>query len=259
MSAAGPHTSFVLSSGRTGTVFLTRTLGEHMPEVTCLHEPAGSRGGLMLGNVRNLLGVGTPLVRAWHRAAERTRHGAVPSGHRLVELNPMLCPILDLVAERPGPLRVVHMVRDPRTWVPSIRTFKASGFRRHLIDHVPFANPYPAPRPAGWWRMSQTHKALWRWRYCNAQIAQLAPRCERYAVVRYEDLFSPEPQVRVAAVQAALTVLELPTEGVADWFSTEARHNPSPRPPTVSVAEADVQRICGPWLGRFGYEADASL
>ena len=32
----------------------------------------------------------------------------------------------------------------------SIRAFKASGWRRHVVDHAPFVTPCPWPRPEGW-------------------------------------------------------------------------------------------------------------
>ena len=34
-------------------------------------------------------------------------------------------------------------------WVRSIRAFKASGWRRHVVDHAPFVTPCPWPRPEG--------------------------------------------------------------------------------------------------------------
>ncbi len=247
------HVGFVLSSGRTGTVFLTRTLGSEIDDVVCVHEPKPSRSLMMLGNARNTVGRGTRILRPLFRRSFARRLAEVPEGSRYVEINPMLCPITDLVADLEGPLRVVHMIRDPRSWVRSIRAFRASGSRRHLIDYVPFATPFPVPRPSRWIRLSHTEQALWRWRYCNEQIASLAPDCHTYELIRYEDLFSADPQMRRTALDRVFAGLEvqLPEDLALD---TTTRLNAAPKRAELDIDEDAVQRICGSSLLReLGY------
>ncbi len=258
---------FVLSPSRTGTVFLTRSLSERFPDLRCVHEPPPSRVQLILGNLRNHLGWGGPVVRWLFRRSLASRLRDGPGDRPYVEINPMLCPITDLVAELDGELSVVHMTRDPRTWVPSIETFKASGYRRHLIDFVPYAKPEPAPRPDGWSRLDPTERALWRWRYCNERILELEPHCRRYARVRYEDVFSPDPAVRSASVGRILETLGIAGDEAgapeADhaWFDTSVRVNVTPGAPDArserpaAPDEAALQAICGPLAAAFGYGA----
>lgn len=250
---------WVLSPSRTGTVFLTDALRSRFPQVRFEHEPAPARWELMLGNARNDVGLGKALVRRLFRRARRKRLAQLPPGGKYIEINPMLCPITDLLADVPQPLRVVHMVRDPRTWTPSILSFKASGIRRHVIDLIPFAKPYPSPRPPGWRSLSETERALWRWRFCNEQILQLRPACAQYTLVRYEDLFSADRALQERTLTTLLAGLDLDAGGDLAWFQTNQRINASPRAAhDLAPAEPQVQAICGPLLEDFGYAAPAT-
>ncbi|MBX2801761.1 MAG: hypothetical protein KTR31_29045 [Myxococcales bacterium] len=249
---------FVLSAGRTGTVFLTQTLPRHVGQLHCVHEPMGSRSLLMAANLRNLWGVGDGWVRDRFRSGLRRRLEAVPAGHRYVEVNPMMCALTDELAQLPA-LSVVHLVREPTSWVRSIRAFRASGVRRHLIDHTPLANPYPAPRPPGWLLTSQVERALWRWRFCNEQIEALAPHCARYVRLRHEDLFSGSRDARSAALLTLLDVLQRPAPADLTPLlqAPPANRAPSRRPVTIDPAR--VAEICGPVARRMGYAPPAVL
>ena len=164
---------FVLSAGRTGTVFLTDALAHADPPVHAVHEPEGSRSTLVLANMSNAAGVGRRALTRRFQTNLARRLDRLDPDDAYVEFNPMLCACTDVLQSVPGPLRVVHLVRSPAPWVRSILAFRASGWRRHVIEHTPFANPYPWPRPAGWLRMDRVERALWRWRYCNEQLLAL--------------------------------------------------------------------------------------
>jgi hypothetical protein len=250
------HPVFVLSAGRTGTVFLTRTLPARIPALHAVHEPPGARSLLMAGNLRALTGRGG----AWlaHDLAHglTSRMARCPDGHRYVEINPMLCPLTDLLADLVSPLHVVHLVRHPVSWTRSIRAFKASGWRRHLIDAVPFANPAPAPRPAGWLGFDPVQQALWRWRACNEAIEAIAPRCAAFTQLRYEDLFLAPTATREATLRRLIDALGVPAPDDLAPLLEAPRANRAPEAEPLSVPALAVERITGPLLERYGYEAD---
>lgn len=246
---------FVLSAGRTGTVFLTRTLPRHCPELHTVHEPEGSRSNLALANLRNLVGLGSqPLAWRLRRDLDR-RRAAVPANKVAVEVNPMLCPLTDLLPSLEGDLRVVHMVRHPETWVQSIRAFKASPRFRGIIDLVPLTTPYPVPRPPGWLRTDQVTRALHRWTYCNAQILAIEAQCVAYTLIRYEDLFGgPGPQ-RDDTLRRLVELLGVAMPDDPERLFEAGRVNPAPPGDRVQVDGEAMARICGPLMRRFGYEA----
>src|SRR6056297_795110 len=143
---------YVLSAGRTGTMFLERLVQTYCEGVTVKHEPSPSRRLLLLGNLRNDTGLLSGVVG---RMAARHRVRRHDGPNPFIEINPFLCPVTDLLPQPGRPLRVVHMVRAPGDWARSIVTFKASDRYRALVDWVPFAKPYPAPRPEGWGGLSE--------------------------------------------------------------------------------------------------------
>lgn len=249
------ETVLVLSAGRTGTVFLTRTLPAHVGGLHVVHEPPGSRTTLVLGNLRAWSGWGGGWLRDRIAAGIDARRRDLPPGTAYVEINPMLCPAADLLPDAVGPLRLVHLVRHPVGWVRSIRAFKASGWRRHLVDHLPFVSPSPWPRPEGFSEFDQVALALWRWRVCNERIEALAPRAERYLRLTYEELFTAERPVRIAALEQLLELLDRPMPADPTPLLEASVANPAPAGGRVDVDPELAERVCGPLLRRYGYSA----
>jgi len=169
-----------------------------------------------------------------------------------VEINPFLCPLTDLLPDPLRPLRVVHMVREPASWAQSITAFRASEQYRGIIDFLPFAKPYPAPRPPGWRQLNDFEKALWRWRWCNERIVNLRSACDAYVVVRYEELFSENIAEREAVIASIFETLDLPKVGRIDWPAYSTRINPRP-PDDIQVDQEATQRICGALARELGY------
>lgn len=241
---------YVLSAGRTGTVFLEHFLNRHFPGVTAEHEPRVTRTQMMLANLRNDTGFGGTLLARWFTAARARREAAAPGNY--VELNPFLCAMTDLLPAPGRSLRVVHMVRDPADWSLSMTSFKASKAFRPFIDLVPFAKPYPSPRPADWTALDAYEKGLWRWNWCNSRIAALRPLCAAYVVVRYEDLFSGDEDRARDELRRIRTALALADPGPLDL--SDMRRKVNPRPETGLSADREAAaRICGALARDHGY------
>lgn len=259
----GSRISFILSAGRTGTTFLASVCPALTPDLVYVQEPPRSRTTFMLANAA------TAGLIARDRAEglfmrRRTRLLAGDARSSYVEINPFLAPLAPRLPDLVDPLRVVHMVRDPRSWVPSMANFKAWGWRRTVIDWVPFAQTvHPAAR-ATWGRLDDIRRYAWRWRLANEQIAACAERCRDYVVVRYEDLFSGNPASRSRALGSILSTLRADArfdDAAVPWDTTV---NPS----TKLELEAwerwsdddrrDVAAIVEPLMARFGYEWTAA-
>jgi hypothetical protein len=178
-------------------------------------------------------------------------------GECLIEINPLLCPLLDIVQKSVAPMQVVHLVRDPRSWVTSIASFKASGWRRHFIDSTPFAKPFPTPRPAGWFRLTEVDRELYRWTYCNEQIVSLAPKVAHYTCIRYEDLFSTDPVTRGIAFSRLLGGLGIKPRhepGVPE-INTRLNSSKCDGDAVASLTQARVEKVCGSLMRLWGYSA----
>ncbi len=248
-------TCFVLSAGRTGTVSLTEMLTQAFPGTLSLHEPFPARWELLLGNLSIRLGLGTGALRLLLTGVRRERLRRANGIDSYIELNPLLCPLCHLLPSLPGPLNVVHLVRDPLSWAQSVMAFRASSSFRWLIDYLPLAKSYPYPRPAGWSGLGELERTLWRWRISNEQIAALRPHCQNYAIIRFEDLFGADSERRAAARGELLRRLPVKGNGASAQLDFSHRANASPeRPARPSVSEEQVRAICGPLMATFGYD-----
>lgn len=250
----GQRLRLILSAGRTGTVFLAGALDDPANGVRAVHEPWPARWELLAANLRTRLGAGDRFMTALLRRARGWRNGRLPAASILVEINPLLTPAADLLPALVAPLHVAHIVREPADWAESIAGFGARGWRRHVIDYVPFAKPYPQQRPPGWRRLPEVHRALWRWRFCNETITGLASHCASYRVVRFEDLFSPAAAIRQTAMTEVRAALGLATHGGIAPPDISHRVNAGPagdarRRPDPAV----VQSVCGALARQYGY------
>ncbi|MBX7539667.1 hypothetical protein [Qipengyuania sphaerica] len=205
---------------------------------------------MMLANMRNDWGVGGAILAPLFRRSRDRR--LAERGDNYVEINPFLCPMTDLLPEDGKALHVVHMVREPGDWATSITNFKASTRFRDVIDHVPFAKPYPSPRPEGWSAMPEIERALWRWQWCNSNIAKIAPRCEAYSLVRYEHLFSSDHATVRHTVDTVSRTLGMARPLTLDPADLDRRANPS-QGDQARPAQDVIDRICGPQAARYGY------
>jgi hypothetical protein len=242
---------YVLSAGRTGTVFLAGLLNRQ-PGVIASHEPDSSRYQMMLANLRNDWGIGGDILKMAFERARKQRLEAA-AGRTYVEINPFLCPMTDLLPMPGRELRIVHMVRDPATWAVSIVSHKASSRYRGIIDYVPFGKPYPVPRPAGWRRLGTYTRALWRWNWCNQRISELQHASDGYCIVRYEDLFADDTEIRNTVLQKIGCTLLLPAALKESDAPMHERANASSGN-AEGIDRTAAQRICGEMARRYGYD-----
>lgn len=232
-------------------MFLENLILRHCSEVSVEHEPSPSRYLMMLGNLRNDWGIMAGVTRRFSRYHQKKHHGK--SG-KYIEINPFLCPVTDLLAETEVPIHIVHMLRSPGAWAQSMTTFKASARYRHFIDYVPFAKPFPAPRPEGWNRLSPFAKNLHRWNWCNMRIAALEDVAQSYTYVQSENLFSADLEISREALARIFNTLELslPEQIAAEEF--HHRVNPAPKG-GADLRDPQLERaICGQTAMAVGYD-----
>lgn len=252
----GRRLRFIVSAGRTGTMFLTQALAHRDAGVEASHEPWPARWELVLGNFRNRTGLGAGALRWLFRRVRGSRLEKLPAAAVSIEINPLLCPLTDLLASEIAPLSIVHLVREPLSWARSMLDFRASGWRRSFIQLVPFAIPWPTPRPDGWSSLAPLERALWRWRYCNERIATLESQAASYCLLRYEDLFAANPAIRsrsFARLHAALGLAPRGDDLMPD-ISLRLNACPGGHSANQTVTREALHSICGPWPARFGYE-----
>lgn len=257
MASRIPHVNFILSAGRTGTVFLYDALKRRSSRISVYHEPWPGRYGLMIANMRHRFRTsGRILLSILRYGISKRINRAVRSGrYNYVEINPFLCASTDLIPHLNYKFGVLHIVRDPLSWARSITAFKASGYFRYIIDFIPFSKPSPEPRPDGWHDFTALEKALWRWRFCNEAIESLKHNKSPYLLIRYEDIFSEQDFTRNFQAEKICKFLRIENNG---GFNISKRLNPSPkkRPLEKMPSPQLIKLATTPLADRFGYDID---
>ena len=235
-------------------MFLSNLITEIDPATVAVHEPFPARLELLLGNLSNDVGPGRKLVQWLFVTTRRRRLSSLESGRTYVEINPLLCPIIDLLPALGRPLNVIHVVREPLSWARSIGAFKASEGVRPFFSMIPFARPYPHPRPKDWRKLNQLERDLWRWRYCNENILANKGSYHGYTLLRYEDLFGSE-ETREIAVKKMMTALPLRSPEMPSSAMFSGPVNQAPKTErTDDVDPCIVRAICGDLMDAFEYE-----
>jgi hypothetical protein len=249
---------FVLSTGRTGTVFIAKKFKQLFPELLTVHEPGMSRYQYLLGNFSKQWPIVTPLLHRWFwfsRPEIYKNRKCYPQGY--IEVNPFLCPFVDVLTELNLPLRIVHVVRHPYDWISSISDFKAKGYRGKFINFV----PYNQPIVPGGNATSHLERLAWRWRVYNENIVHLEPHADSYSLIKFEDLFSDDSTDTATAFRKMLEALGL--EDIDHCrFDERKKENANPNPKgTVSLDERispmeleRIHAIVTPMAEKLGYE-----
>ncbi len=250
-----------VSTGRTGTKAIAHYFDTCYPQVRGLHEPrpswrlriASSRyasGGLSKDDLERLL------LKCRRRLIESLTEPVY------LESNPSLFGFLEVVDEVIAEPRIVHIVRDPRTYIRSVINFGSfRGLKGLAVKFCPHWVPKPehfAKRPAArWGRMSPPVRLAWLWTTINSILDHGRELFgDRYVRLRFEDLFAAHgPGLRQLAQWVGLPEnAELVTQ------AREHPLNASSRQVLPTWQQWDPQLLeqvdahCGELMESYGYQ-----
>ena len=188
----------ILSTGRTGTKALAHFFNTTYDNVTALHEPKPSRHLRLLSNRAIAKGM-TPAAAV--RALSSARSSLLASLTRpvYIESNWYLYGFLDALRPVFGArTQVLHVVRDPRTYIPSMLNYGTyRGLKAVATRFLPYwySRPEQVLRdpPKRWAQMSEAERLAWHWHVANREIDRAATMFgDDYRFMRYEELFAPD-------------------------------------------------------------------
>lgn len=186
-----------LSTGRTGTKFLASILRDTIPDADVFHE-AGERSRVInILSHMNLAGI-TPqayTVSAWKGVVLESLNKSRASRNFYIDANNHIYMLVRNHPELYPGLKVVHLVRDPRTYIRSHLNWSNSRFKSFLANYlIPFWQPSAVMTGemslGEWLRLSKLERFAWIWNFKNQYINQLEGSSTPYLWVRFEDLFS---------------------------------------------------------------------
>jgi len=253
-----------VSTGRTATTELAGRFDRVYDQVRALHEPPPSRKLRKLSNMYLAGKVAKEdLIRAYADARQALFRNIPQPVY--IELNPFLHGFLDVLPELFDQPKILHIVRDPRRYVPShlnhgiLSKRTAKGWVVRLFPYYMTRSDYLEPRSARKWRhMSHIERVAYRWRAINERLERGGETYgDRYRRVRFEDLIQPDG----AALREIVAWMGLPFE--EDLLRPEERQRNRPRRklcPDWEAMNLDQQHAildhCGDLMARYGYAED---
>ena len=271
-SGAAPLAKFremvvVVSTGRTGTQALAHHMDACYDDVTALHEPAPSRHLRLLSN-RAVAGNVTMDEAAATLIKARCKLFAGIPTPVYVESNWYVYGLLEALPEVFGRVKVLHVVRDPRTYIPSGLNFgQFSGLRALATAFLPYwyLKPEDAPlelnrKRTSWSELSPIQRLAWHWHVVNGEIDRVAPQFGAdFLRIRYEDLFGKGAR----ELGKLLNWINLPDNADLRGRMQEKKVNASTKKrcaPWREWENAERQSVidlCGERMRSYGYDISA--
>ncbi len=254
----------ILSTGRTGTKALAHFFDESYDSVTALHEPRPSRHLRLLSNRAMARGMTTAAaVRALTKA--RTKLLASLTMPVYIESNWYIYAFLDALRPVFGEkTQVLHVVRDPRTYVPSMLNYGTyNGLKAVATKLLPYWYIRPEQMdknaPKQWAEMSKPERLAWHWHVANREIDRGAQLFGGdYLFMRYEDLFAPDGS-GLARLLPWIGLPENPTllEKIrGERVNASTGRGNSAWAKIAPKEQKAVLDLCGEQMRRYGYSID---
>lgn len=249
-----------VSTGRTGTGFFCHLLRNLFPQVEVHHN---SRYTTWINIVTNML-----LARVLPKDALAVTWKFLKEGELnrcqqnfYIDSNNHLYGLVVLAPELYPDLKVVHIVRDPRTYVRSHLNWARHRPKSFIANYMlPFWQPNAfllGEMPLRQWlALSKFEEFCWVWDFKNRYIQSLEHSEVPYLRIRFEDLFaSPDPET---SLNQMLCFIGLPeVTGMAQQFDhplnvTKKRSFPDWREWEPARC-ARLHELCGTMMSRYGY------
>ncbi|MBC7876601.1 MAG: sulfotransferase domain-containing protein [Anaerolineales bacterium] len=255
----------IISTGRTGTIFLSRLFADLYPDTASYHERGASRPIQILTNLHfSHLLPKSVLKSAWKLLKGSEIESCEKKFH--IDANNFLYGLASLAPELYPNLKVVHIVRDPRTYVTSQLNFSLQKWTSFIANYfVPFwqPNPFligevPLSKIFGFTRFE---KYCWIWNFKNRVMDGLENSSTPYLRVRFEDLFNTSNSEELFGKISEF--IGLPTvTGIRDRFrepaNTSSKTDFPEWPEWTHQRAAQLQSFCGERMIKYGYGSETN-
>lgn len=254
---------FVVSTGRTGTTFLTGVLRE--AGARSYHEP----GPAVLRNVAHAYAAGRLSDRRARALLHRWRDDAladrtVPYAENSTLVYGLVKPLFETFDD----IAVAHVVRDPLSYIRSGKNWGQYRFAGRPKNLLPFRRLAPpqydpwSPRARiAWMLEDQFERLCWAWTHMNRAVRTQGSGRPGFRTVRFEDMVDPVSGPAVVADLLATVGLDLAPARLAALLGAPvnvARRKTLatfPDWPEWSRAQLEhVLAVCAPEAAHYGYD-----
>lgn len=254
----GPEAiAFILSTGRTGT----KTLAEGLAgdDIKSPHQPPFSRLLTVAGNY-HLHGWLSLTALEWLVARLREPQIARAGCRYYVQVFSLDYWPAKILRQKYANVSIIHLVRDPRTFVPSYLNWTRTR-RRSFIANRLVLGWHPSGYFCGrfswreWRRLDEFQRVCWHWTFKNGLVEQLFAGDARYRRIRFENLFGER---NVALLKETLAFAGIPFRphhaALLKQEKNLSRKTYCPPWDALPAArQAQLYRLCGARMQVYGY------
>ncbi|MCK5342933.1 MAG: sulfotransferase, partial [Candidatus Heimdallarchaeota archaeon] len=201
------------------------------------------------------------LLAAWKQAIYQPLRKTQIQNRKYIDSNNHLYAIAVLWPELYPNLKIIHIVRDPRTYIRSHLNWSRGRFKSFIANYLtPFWQPtaylLKDMRLSEWIKLSKIERFAWIWNYKNNLIAQISKSQTPYLCIRFEDLFeNPHPQ---EIFNHMLDFIDLPEcDQVEKYFQTSINASKKRKIPSWKQWPDElcrsILRLCSEGMELFGY------
>lgn len=265
----GKKNVFILSTGRTGTVYISSLL-DQVKGVISAHEPKPSRV-LNAWTTAFLEGKVSDKFMAAALAGKRQKLGR---RHQdiYVEMNNFVAGFAAAADETFTNTKIIHIVRDPRDFITSLTNRGDNdGIRLLFNKYVPYW-AY-VPKGAKKRNLTAVSRAAYRWVAINEYLNDWGKQhADKYQLFKFEDILSHADPKKIDPVLSAIGLTKSqinklnysptsrykkarfsPIDRPIDANNTSSRQIMAKWPEWSDADKRLVAKICGPLMKTYGY------
>lgn len=249
-------------------MFLAQTLSDLIPQADVYHE--GGENSRLINIFTNAHMAGflpqeVP-VWAWKQAIVGKLNSALNRKRYYIDANNHLYAFVSQQPELFPGLRVIHIVRDPRTYVRSHINWARHRLKSFIANNlIPFWQPNPFLMKEmsffEWVKSSKFERFVWIWDYKNRLIERISQTEVPYLRIRFEDIF--HTSVPEKYFNRVLEFLDLPpTDDLSKYLRNSI--NPNRRysfpawPKWSNERSRRLDTLCRETMKKYGYGNEPS-
>lgn len=253
------QTAFILSTGRTGTKFLAEYFSTNFDNVLALHEPKPSYLLRIYSNAHLSGHVSQQAMITLLRLMRRKRLHEL-SSDLYIEANPFITGFLDVLPRVWPDPTIIHIVRDPRTYVRSANNHGSYSGTKWLVAQI---IPY-------WFlnirkllgidaKLSPVGIFAGSWVLVNRWLYRTGSTLSNYHLIRFEDIFDDS----FSGLRRLCRILGLKYPETAVRVPPTRKINPGrlrrlgPWREWPDAQCHELHRICSPLMQEYGYGKEA--
>ncbi len=200
----GVDITFIVCTGRTGTQFLSHFFPKACRRTYACHEPSPDMLEMAISYLNSEVTLDEATAALWNNRQQICKDIRYSGSRHYVEANVNLSCLVPVLRECFKGCRIIHLIRDGRTWVRSAYSkmtigkdgrpalFMSDNDPRRRISAIDFKDD---PYSRVWQSFNRFERLCWYWAKINDIISVNLADYKNHLTVKYESLFDGERRI----------------------------------------------------------------